>query len=63
MYIISLPGRGSEISSIKFANSIYLARNIYALNRRIVFITYYNKSRSRRIITEYVIRYLPDELS
>lgn len=28
MHIISLPGRGSKIGSIKFANSIYSARNI-----------------------------------
>jgi hypothetical protein len=63
MYIISLPGRGSEIGSIKFANSIYSARNIYVLNRRMAFVTCYNKSRSRHIITKYVMRYLPDELS
>jgi hypothetical protein len=60
---MSLLGRRSEISSIKFANSIYSARNIYVLNRRMAFVTCYDKSRSRRITTEYVVRYLPDELS
>jgi hypothetical protein len=63
MHIISLPSRGSKIGSIKFANSIYSARNIYVLNGRIAFVTYYDKSRSRRITTEYIVRYLPDELS
>ncbi|KAH8745513.1 hypothetical protein BGZ57DRAFT_975038 [Hyaloscypha finlandica] len=63
MHVISLPGRGSEISSIKFANSIYSARNIYVLNRRMAFVTCYDKSRSRRMTTEYVMRYWPDELS
>jgi hypothetical protein len=63
IYIISLPGRGSEIGSIKFANSIYSARNIYILNGRIAFVICYDKSRSRYITTEYIVRYLPDELS
>jgi superfamily II DNA helicase RecQ len=63
MHIMSLPGRGSEIGSIKFANSIYSARNIYVLNGRMAFVTCYDKSRSRRMTTEYIVRYLPDELS
>ena len=63
MYISSLPGRGSELGSIKFTNSIYSARNIYVLNGRMAFVTCYDKSRSRRMTTEYVIRYLSDELS
>ncbi len=46
MHIISLPGRGSKIGSIKFANSIYSARNIYVLNGHMAFVTCYNKSRS-----------------
>jgi hypothetical protein len=63
MHIISFPGCGSEIGSIKFANSIYSARNIYVLNGRMAFVTYYDKSRSRRMTTKYVMRYLPNELS
>jgi hypothetical protein len=63
IYISSLLGRGSELGSIKFANSIYSAWNIYVLNGRIIFVTYYNKSRSRCMTTEYVMRYLLDELS
>jgi hypothetical protein len=63
MHIMNLPGRGSEIGSIKFANSIYSARNMYVLNGRMAFVTCYDKSRSRRMTTEYIVRYLPDELS
>jgi hypothetical protein len=63
MHIISLPGRGSEIDSIKFINSIYSTRNIYVLNGRMAFMTYYDKSRSRHMTTEYMMHYLPDELS
>jgi hypothetical protein len=63
MYINSLPSYRSEIGLIKFANSIYLAQNIYVLNRYIAFVTYYNKSRSRRMTTKYVICYLSDMLS
>ena len=63
MHTNSLPGRGSEIGSIKFANSVYSARNIYVLNGRLAFVTCYDKSRSRRMTTEYIVRYLSDELS
>jgi hypothetical protein len=63
MYINSLSGRKSKISSIKFANNIYLAQNIYILNKRIAFVTCYNKSCSQRITTKYVIRYLFNTLS
>ena len=57
IYIISLLGRRSEISLIKFANSIYV------LNKYKAFAIYYDKSHSWRMTTEYVVCYLADELS
>lgn len=44
-------------------NSIYSARNIYIINGRICFLTMYDKTRSQRGNTDYILRYLPDELS
>jgi hypothetical protein len=63
IYINSLLNYRSKISLIKFANSIYLAQNIYVLNRRIAFVTYYNKSRLRHITTKYIVCYLFNTLS
>jgi hypothetical protein len=62
IHIISLPGYGSKISSIKFANNIYSADNIYVLNRYMAFVTYYNKSYSKHMTTEYILHYLLDKL-
>jgi hypothetical protein len=45
MYINSLSSYRFKIGLIKFVNSIYLAWNIYMLNKRIAFVIYYNKSR------------------
>ncbi|KAH6689955.1 hypothetical protein BKA61DRAFT_432735, partial [Leptodontidium sp. MPI-SDFR-AT-0119] len=57
------PTRGPELGSIKVSNSIYSARNIYIINGRVCFLTMYNKARKRRGNTEYIIRYLSDEVS
>jgi hypothetical protein len=54
---------GPEIGSIKVSNSIYLARNMYVINGRLCILTMYDKARKRRGNTEYIVRFLPDELS
>ena len=56
------PARGPELGSIKVSNSIYSARNIYVINRRMCFLTMYDKARKRRGNTEYIVRCLPDEI-
>jgi hypothetical protein len=63
IYIISFLSRGFKLNSIKFINNIYSTRNIYVFNKRIIFMTYYDKSRSQRMIIEYIMRYLLNELS
>ena len=55
--------RGPEIGSIKVYNSPYSARNIVVLNGRMAIITMYDKARKRRGNTEYILRYLPDDVS
>jgi hypothetical protein len=55
--------QGPELGSIKISNSMFLARNIYVINRRMCFLTMYNKAQKRRGNTEYIIRCLLDELS
>jgi hypothetical protein len=57
------PARGPEIGSIKVSNSIYSARNMYVINGRLCILTMYDKARKRRGNTEYIVRFLPDELS
>lgn len=57
------PACGPEIGSIKVSNSIYSARNIYVINGRLGILTMYDKARKRRGNTEYIVRFLPDELS
>jgi hypothetical protein len=57
------PARGPEIGSIKVSNSIYSARNMYVINGRLCILTMYDKARKRRGSTEYIVRFLPDELS
>jgi hypothetical protein len=59
----SQPARGPEIGSIKVSNSIYSARNIYVINGRLCILTMYDKAQKRRGNTEYIVRFLPDELS
>ena len=57
------PARGPEIGSIKVSNSIYSARNIYVINGQLCILTIYDKARKQRGNTEYIVRFLPDELS
>ena len=57
------PARGPELGSIKVSNSIYSARNLYVMNGRMCFLTTYDKAQRRRGNTEYIVRFLPDEVS
>ena len=57
------PARGPELGSVKVSNSIYSARNIYVINGRVCILSTYDKARKRRGNIEYIVRFLPDELS
>lgn len=57
------PARGPEIGSIKVSNSVYSARNLYVINGRMCFLTMYDKARKRRGNTDYIVRFLPDDIS
>jgi hypothetical protein len=57
------PTHGPEIGSIKVSNSIYLARNIYVINGQLCILTMYDKAQKQRGNTEYIVRFLPNELS
>jgi hypothetical protein len=57
------PARGPEIGSIKVSNSVYSARNLYIINGRMCFLTMYDKARKRRGNTDYIVRFLPDDIS
>jgi hypothetical protein len=57
------PARGPEIRSIKVSNSVYSACNLYVINRRVCFLTMYDKARKQQGNTKYIIRCLPDEVS
>jgi hypothetical protein len=55
--------QGPEIGSIKVSNSVYSVRNLYMVNRRMCFLTMYNKARKQCSNTDYIIRFLPDDIS
>ncbi|KAH9203255.1 hypothetical protein DL95DRAFT_321784 [Leptodontidium sp. 2 PMI_412] len=57
------PARGPELGSAKVSNSIYSARNIYVINGRLCILSTFDKARKRRGNIEYIVRFLPDELS
>jgi superfamily II DNA helicase RecQ len=44
------------------ANSVYSARNIYVINGRICFLTMYDKTQKQRSNTDYIMRYVPQEV-
>ena len=56
------PARKPEIGSVKIRTSMYSLRNLHVINGRMAFITEYDKSRSIRGVSHYVVRFLPDRL-
>jgi hypothetical protein len=57
------PVQGPEIGSIKVSNSVYSARNLYVVNGQMCFLTMYDKARKQRGNTDYIVRFLPDDIS
>ena len=62
IYTGSQPARGPKIKSIKTSNSVYSTWNLYIINKRMLFLTMYNKSQKQQGNTEYIMQYLPDDL-
>jgi len=56
------PARKPEIGSLKIRTSIYSLGNLRVINGRVAIITEYDKSRSIRGLSHYVVRFLPDRL-
>jgi hypothetical protein len=58
----SLPGRGTEIGSIRLLNTKLAIRHIFVREGRILIIISYNKSRASNNHAFYIVRYLPPGL-
>lgn len=51
-----------KLGLIKVNNSVYLARNIYVINRQMCFLTMYNKAQKRQGNTKYIVQCLLEEV-
>ncbi|CZS75075.1 unnamed protein product [Fusarium graminearum] len=58
-----LPGRGTEIATIRYINTTLAVRNVFFRGGQIVIIISYNKARASNNYAFYIVRYLPRELS
>jgi hypothetical protein len=58
----SLPGRGTEIGSIRLLNTKLAIRHFFSREGRILIIISYNKARASNNHAFYIIRYLPPGL-
>jgi hypothetical protein len=56
-----LPGRGTEIGSVRVSNTMQALRNVFVRNGRIMIIISYNKARASNNHAFYVVRYLPPQ--
>jgi hypothetical protein len=64
MHIINRqPVYKPELGLIKVYNSIYLAWNIYIINRQMCFLIIYDKVQKRQGNTKYIVWCLLDKIS
>ena len=54
-----MPGRTTEVATVRYQNSRQVMRNVFAYNGRLAIITEYHKARSRTNHAFYVVRFLP----
>jgi len=54
-----MPARGTELGSIKFRNSQRSCRNFYVVHGKAFFYTQYHKTRSMKLSSYHIVRYLP----
>ncbi|PNP60709.1 hypothetical protein FNYG_14562 [Fusarium nygamai] len=59
----SLPGRGTEVTSIRYLNSKLSIRNVFFYDGRMIIIISYNKARASNNYAFYIVRYVPADLS
>ncbi|EXL65654.1 hypothetical protein FOPG_18126 [Fusarium oxysporum f. sp. conglutinans race 2 54008] len=59
----SLPGRGTEVTSIRHLNSRLSIRNVFFYDGRMIIIISYNKARASNNYAFYIVRYIPVDLS
>ncbi|QKD56923.2 uncharacterized protein FOBCDRAFT_140860 [Fusarium oxysporum Fo47] len=59
----SLPGRGTEVTSIRYLNSKLSIRNVFFYDGRMIIIISYNKARASNNYAFYIVRYVPVDLS
>lgn len=58
-----LPGRGTEMATIRWVNTTLAIRNIFFRGGQMMVIISYNKARASNNYAFYIVRYLPRELS
>ncbi|PWI64550.1 hypothetical protein PCL_09563 [Purpureocillium lilacinum] len=58
-----LPGRGTEITSIRLRNTKLAARNVFVREGQILIVISYSKSRASNNHAFYTVRYLPKDLA
>jgi hypothetical protein len=54
-----LPGRGTEVTTIKWCNTRQVMRNVFVYNGRLITVLEYNKTRSSTNNSFYIVRVLP----
>jgi hypothetical protein len=54
-----IPGRGTEVTTIKWCNTRHVMRNVFVYQGRLVIITEYTKARGRMNKSFYIVRFLP----
>lgn len=59
----SLPGRGTEVTSIRYLNSKLSIRNLFFYDGRMIIIISYNKARASNNYAFHIVRYIPVDLS
>ncbi|KAF7944511.1 hypothetical protein EAE96_010902 [Botrytis aclada] len=62
-FVGGMPGRMTEIASIRYRNTRQVMRNIFVHNGKLAIITEYHKARSRTNHAFYVVRILPQLVS
>ncbi|KAH7231095.1 hypothetical protein BKA59DRAFT_497663 [Fusarium tricinctum] len=58
-----LPGRGTEVTSIRYLNSKLSKRNVFFYDGQMIIVISYNKARASNNYAFYIIRYVPADLS
>ena len=58
-----LPGRGTEVTSIRYLNTKLAIRNVFFYGGQMIVVISYNKARASNNYAFYIVRYLPPDLS